>query len=328
MESEQDFRLNTPLQQRHDELERMQAALRNMPMGGRLAGQTEVGGSRRIGGQLPVNMCAGNIRTNSGVKPKQNGNVDVSPDLLQPSPAPLQRARLAALKQPFDHMMADDADGPTSVDRFTTGRAAFGDDIVAFKPSGHRRRDSSAPHTGGPQSRVTHPSLPTSPPSDNSHAGTLGYIMNELRTHCPLLSSAFTCSADDAVILLNAISSASRSDMRNAQYGQPANEHAAYVSTLEDKCVALEAEVRSLTTRLERRVEECDKLRDDVGEARQRARAIETSAKQQQGMLAQRREEMRKQLLTEEGRTSKLTHQNKLLQQELDKLKIRLTNIK
>ena len=89
----------------------------------------------------------------------------------------------------------------------------------------------------------------------------------------------------------------------------------------------LEADVKQLTIRLEKRMEEIAKLKDDVAEARGKQRAVEAQSKQTSNVLSQRREEVRKQLLAEESRNAKLQFQNKTLQGELEKMKDRLHQV-
>ena len=99
------------------------------------------------------------------------------------------------------------------------------------------------------------------------------------------------------------------------------------VGHLEDRLSIVEAENRALISRLEARTEECDKIKDDLGEARQKLRAVQQQAQQSSQLLSQRRDEVRKQLILEEGRTQKLQQQNKVLAQELDKMKQRVHSL-
>lgn len=86
-------------------------------------------------------------------------------------------------------------------------------------------------------------------------------------------------------------------------------------------------EKRSVEQRLERRNEDMERMKDELGDARQKLRAIQQQATQSAALLSQKREEIRKQLLLEEGRTQKLQHENKLLNQELDKLRGRVHHL-
>jgi hypothetical protein len=137
----------------------------------------------------------------------------------------------------------------------------------------------------------------------------------------PHLSASFRCSDADAMVLLGAVSNASAGG-GGGGYGHSAG--ASHVGHLEDRLSIVEAENRALMARLEGRTDECDKLKDDLGEARQKLRAVQQQTAQSAQLLSQRRDEVRKQLLLEEGRTQKLQQQNKLLTQEIDKLKQRL----
>mmetsp|Transcript_29424 Transcript_29424/g.90912 ORF Transcript_29424/g.90912 Transcript_29424/m.90912 type:complete len:235 (-) Transcript_29424:8-712(-) len=139
---------------------------------------------------------------------------------------------------------------------------------------------------------------------------TLGQsALARLRTAVPYLSPTFSCTDDDAELLL--------------AYVAP-NTQTANGSALEDKVTQLECEVKHLTSRLQKRTEEATRLKDDVAEARHKQRAVEAQSKQTANVLGQRREETRKQLLAEESRNSKLQFQNRTLQAEVDKLKERV----
>lgn len=96
-----------------------------------------------------------------------------------------------------------------------------------------------------------------------------------------------------------------------------------------DRLTAAEAERRSLDSRLEKKAEECETLRQEVDHARQKLRAVQQQAQQSTALLSQKREEMRKQLLIEEGRTQKIQMKNKKLEKENEDLKSRLrTNMR
>ena len=137
-------------------------------------------------------------------------------------------------------------------------------------------------------------------------------FLNRLRAAVPYLSPEFTCSENDAEMLLNFTCTGAR--------GMPL----ATSSGTEDKLAQLESDVRLLTQKLERRTDEVSRLKDEVADARGKQRAVEAQSKQSQSVLSQRREEVRKQLIAEESRNSKLQFQNKTLLQEVDKLKERL----
>lgn len=300
-------RLSSPLQQRHDELERLQEALRSMPTGGRAvrSGAAEVG-------------CSD------------------APQALRADPHCAREAAVAKARHVFGEVMASgDSRRPSAHSAADTligvgdagcaRRFAFGDDIVgAVGGSGHQQC--------APRPRENFRGVASEDPLANvrriplAHTSTSSsHLMNELRTVCPLLSASFSCTDADATVLLNTISSSGSAVFAGGGHGYGRDGvGSGAMASLEDRCATLEAEVRQLTARLERRDEECDRLRDSLGEARQRTRAIEAAAKQQQTLMSQRREESRKNLLTEEGRSAKLAHQNKLLQQEMDKLKARL----
>lgn len=136
--------------------------------------------------------------------------------------------------------------------------------------------------------------------------------MSELRMYAPMLSKGFACSNEDAMALMYQLSRGASSD----EFGR-----------MEDQLSKLEAENRSLTKRLESRTDEVSRVRDDLAEARGKLKAIDAQTKQTVSVLSLRRDEMRKQLLQEEGRTSKVQMQNKMLQQEVDKLKLRVHSL-
>lgn len=132
-----------------------------------------------------------------------------------------------------------------------------------------------------------------------------------VRARVPFLSSAFNCSDDDAGLILSMLSTSAAP----ARGGCPDVEERLSVTMAEKKAVEL---------RLEKRNEDVERLKDELADAKQKLRAVQQQATQSSQLLSQKREEIRKQLLLEEGRTQKLQHENKLLHQELDKLKSRV----
>ncbi|KAG5488421.1 hypothetical protein JIQ42_00024 [Leishmania sp. Namibia] len=132
----------------------------------------------------------------------------------------------------------------------------------------------------------------------------------ELRSLVPHLSPQFACSYTDAVLLIAAI-----------QRGGAAsgNRH-----TLADKCQSLEADRRQLQQRLEKSRAQCEELKSEVADVKQKMKAMQEKSKSSVTALAQRREEMRKQLLLEEMRAEKLMVRNKKLELENDSLKERV----
>ena len=133
-------------------------------------------------------------------------------------------------------------------------------------------------------------------------------MLERLRAAVPRLSTEFKCSEDDAYALVGALLSPQRGDGTD----------------FEGKIATLQAEVNLTTAKLERRDEDCEKLRDEVGELKQKMKALEAQAQQRAALLSQKREEVRRQLLQEESRSNKLQQQNKVLTLELDKLKGRV----
>ncbi|CAJ1035756.1 hypothetical protein, conserved [Leishmania lindenbergi] len=132
----------------------------------------------------------------------------------------------------------------------------------------------------------------------------------ELRLLVPHLSPKFTCSYSDTVLLIAAIQSGGAAS---------GNRH-----TLADKCQSLEADRRQLEQRLEKFRAQCEDLKSEVAEVKQKLKAVQEESKSSVSALAQRREEMRKQLLLEETRVEKLTVRNKKLVMENDFLKERV----
>ncbi|GET93085.1 hypothetical protein, conserved [Leishmania tarentolae] len=132
----------------------------------------------------------------------------------------------------------------------------------------------------------------------------------ELRSLVPHLSPQFACSYSDTVLLIAAIQSGGAAS---------GNRH-----TLADKCQSLEADHRQLEQRLEKSRAQCEDLKREVAEVKQKLRVVQEESKSSVNALAQRREEMRKQLLLEETRSEKLRVRNKKLEQENDSLKGRV----
>jgi hypothetical protein len=138
--------------------------------------------------------------------------------------------------------------------------------------------------------------------------------VEELRARVPFLSSNFHCTDDDASLIISMLSTAAASS-RGIQ------------PNVEEKLMVVSAEKRMIEERLDRRNEDVERLKDELAEAKQKLRAVQQQAVNSSQLLSQKREEIRKQLLLEEGRTQKLQHENKLLTQEMDKLKSRLHHL-
>lgn len=181
-------------------------------------------------------------------------------------------------------------------------------------PSSEEADDGPAPEPLSPlaaadSSREGGDSAPV-PPADR-HELQDQEIQYELRRLVPHLSPEFTCAYRDAVLLLGAV----RNGGSSAARGQ---------DSLMDRVAALEAERRNLESRLARKADECAALRSDGDQARQKLRAVQQQAQQSNALMSQKREEMRKQLLIEEGRTEKIEVRNRKLQVENDDLKSKL----
>lgn len=135
-------------------------------------------------------------------------------------------------------------------------------------------------------------------------------ILHELRQLVPHLSPQFTCSYRDALLLAGAVHNG----------GVASGDH----QSLAEKCQALEAEKRQLYQRLERSNAQCEKLKSDVADSRQKLAASQLEFKNTNAILSQRREEARKQLLLEETRSEKLKVRNRKLEMENATLKERV----
>lgn len=140
----------------------------------------------------------------------------------------------------------------------------------------------------------------------------------QLKEFIPFLSRGFSCSEDDARTILSYCQDSQHHQQSNNSFELGNNNHR--LQDL-DKITTLEGQINSLTQRLERKDFDIEKLRDDVGESRSRYRALEERFRNSNHQNGQRREETRKQLILEESKVSKLTHQNKSLQMEVDRLK-------
>lgn len=180
------------------------------------------------------------------------------------------------------------------------------------------RRPQDAPVGNGrqghgstpPESNAAMPISISGPPTNSIDEERGEAAQYELRSLVQHLSPSFDCSFRDAVLIISAI--------RNGGAGGHGGE------SLMDRVSILEAEKRTLEQRLERLRRECAVLHNDVAEARQKVSAVKQESQQSTGLLAQRREEMRKQLLLEETRTQKLQVRNRKLEIEMAELKARI----
>ena len=242
---------------------------------------------------------------------------------------------------------SDDDDGDSAFPPFTvaaaplsgksSGRSLGG---IVFRDSG-RPQPSSPPAKASPghsaKSRAFGGGLSQSPPGasveEASYRGGAtqrgpsqsssdrvvdAEVGAELRYWLPELSPSFACSPDDCVLLLQAV-------RRECAWGQGRIGDAQRLAEADAQRLAdAELENKLLHAKLERKEGEIDKLKGDVGEARQRLLAAEAQSKQSMAVLSHKREECRKQLLLEEGKNTKLSFQVKTLQTEIDRLKQRL----
>ncbi|CCW59917.1 unnamed protein product [Phytomonas sp. EM1] len=134
-------------------------------------------------------------------------------------------------------------------------------------------------------------------------------VQYELRTLVPYLSPEFSPSFQDTVLLITAV--------RNG-HGEKGQD------SLMDKITLLEAEKRSLSQRLAKKTNECEDLRSQLVGVQQRIQAIKQEEQHKNGILSKRREEMRKQLLIEEGKVQKLNVRYKKLEVENEELRSRV----
>lgn len=210
--------------------------------------------------------------------------------------------RLIELQEELDKLPA--------MPRRSSGRRATSPTVGAPRTSSNYRANVALPSGGNRSNEGALPPPPSFPALySTTEAAPQPNVHLELRALAPFLSSSFQCSEDDALMLVSILSAAQSS------------------SSLADRLQTVESEKRLLEGKLERKIDECEKLKDEVGEGRQKLRAIQQQATQTAALLSQKREEVRKQLVLEEGRTQKLQHQNKLLQQELEKLKTRVHSL-
>ena len=211
--------------------------------------------------------------------------------------------RLIELQEELDKLPA--------MPRRSSGRRAASPTINSSRAPPNQRSDAVPPTSFPPSTSQSHSihSYPSAVNSNQYSNTPAANVHDELRSLAPFLSSSFQCSDNDALMLVSLLSSAGSS------------------ASVADRLAAVECDKRNLEGKLERKIDECEKLKDEVGEVRQKLRAVQQQASQTAGLLSQKREEVRKQLVLEEGRTQKLQHQNKLLQQELDKLKTRVHSL-
>lgn len=170
--------------------------------------------------------------------------------------------------------------------------------------------DVTSSTTAAAASALHSPPAATPAPSANQWSESEEAAFYELRSLVPHLSPTFTCAYGDAILLLAAIrrGGASASDQQS----------------LADRCQSLESDRRQLEQRLERSREECEALQGEVAAAKQKLKAVQEESKGSVTVLAQRREEMRKQLLLEETRSEKLKVRNRKLEIENDALRERM----
>ncbi|CCW67111.1 unnamed protein product [Phytomonas sp. Hart1] len=134
-------------------------------------------------------------------------------------------------------------------------------------------------------------------------------VQYELRMLVPHLSPEFNCSFQDAVLLITAV---------RRGHGEEGK------CSLLDKITVLEAEKRSLSQRLTKKTNESEDLRSHLVGVQAKIQAIKEVEKNKNNVLSKRREEMRKQLLIEEGKVQKLNVRYKKLEVEHEELKSRM----
>lgn len=201
----------------------------------------------------------------------------------------------------IDPMAEGDDDGPFQVAQRVAPPRRHYHLSSARAASEEVRSDDAVQASEGQRERKCSTSPKGSPSCSES-------ALNELKSAVPLLSAGFYCSEADAITLLLTLRS----------LGQL---HRDADPTSADRISSLEVERKTLLLRIEKRNDECDRLKDELGSAKEKLRAVQQQATQSSQLLSQKRDEARKHLLIEEGRTQKLQQQNKLLAQELERLK-------
>lgn len=235
-----------------------------------------------------------------------------------PMPVATSRRRVDATSswRQFNAMQEEWDQAPLPVPRrspsSTRSAAASVAEARRATRGGSRRSDPvlDGGDIGGDAMDVEYGYVDVSPKRLSSRAPPQFDTLTELRRRVPFLSSDFYCSDADALHLLGMMRSG----------GGPS-------SSVDDKVAALEVDRKTAEAALERRTDECERLRSELADARQKLRAVQQQATQSAALLSQKREEIRKQLLLEEGRTQKLQQQNKVLTQELDKLRSRVHHL-
>ena len=148
--------------------------------------------------------------------------------------------------------------------------------------------------------------------------------MDEIHRMVPGLSAALSCSPEDAFLLRSALMQAQRVIDRQApsSFHRPSSISLPDIESLNATIARLESDNVSLRARLEKKAEEIDKLKEQVAEARGREEATVAAHRNSIRALSLRAEGMKKQLLQEESRNSKLEHRERTLSLEVERLKI------
>eukprot|EP00760_Papus_ankaliazontas_P005629 PhM_4_TR12681/c0_g1_i1/m.17149 len=101
-------------------------------------------------------------------------------------------------------------------------------------------------------------------------------------------------------------------------------QHSREFVVMEEKMARLESDIATLKQRLEKKSDEVDRLKGQVTEARNREDATAHAHKDSIKVVSLRCEQLRKQLLNEESRNSKLEQKERVMVQEIDRLKQQL----
>lgn len=141
----------------------------------------------------------------------------------------------------------------------------------------------------------------------------------ELRRVVPHLSPEFNCKYNDLILIMAAIR---RGGLSSTGCGTTGNKHTDV--SLQDRLQMMEAEKRHLQQKLNRQANESEELKREVGELKERMKAVQQSAKLSAANVAQKRDELRLQLQLEETRSQKLRARNTKLESEMALLRDRV----
>lgn len=153
-----------------------------------------------------------------------------------------------------------------------------------------------------------------------------GHAEIELRRLVPHLSPGFSCSHTDCLLLLAAIrqGGALTGGMRSIfQLGGLGGGGRNDLS-LQERLQITEAEKRTLQKSIEVHEASQHELRNEIASLKERLKLVKKEAKQSSACVEQKLDEVRRQLLLEEGRSEKLRVQNRKVEAELEQLRSRI----